>query len=471
MPDIPENWITLNVARDLRIRGSYPQDLRIKRIHNSKKIYAQWLPPKEDDPREHQGRCKNGKGKRIVIQESMNTTDYLEASKRAVKWVQSKQKELRLIHDEQLGKTTNTLEHYWNIYFQRTRKVRETKRNFNRWEREELLKWSAEEYGIKNQSFATKSVDLISRSDFEDYFALLEQRAKRFNGSSGSGMKGQQKTFIRKLLAEAEKDFVGHKFPYFPPINKERKQVQHLTIEQWKLLLRTVFELGNGKEGKARTPKQYESLVYNPNNRQCERNWVDLYHALQLEWFFYLRAEDMCRIKSEWFTRKDAGSWTCFLETTKKDRQLHQTTHYRRDADSYLKRIIGCKPSGYMIFPHINRPAGNEADSGVLLNLNFLLKKAIQKCMPDFPESSRKWTTIRHTSFRLTLEEMPELGVPPDINAFADNGHTSPQQLRDTYLRYIDADKTSSRARRKIQPTPNVRFGGKIKSLDDVEDL
>ena len=471
MSDIPENWTTLNIARDLRIRGSYPQDLRLKRIHNSKKIYAQYLPPEEDDPREHQGRCKNGKGKRIVIQESMNTSDVLEAAKRSVKWVQSKQKELRLIQDEQLGINKNTLEDYWNIYFQRACKVAETTRNFKRWEREEKLKWFAAEYGVSNQSFSHKSVDLISRSDFEDYFALLETRAKKSNGSNGSGMKGQQKTFIRKLLSIAESDFVGHKFPSFPPITKVKEQVKHFSIEEWKLLLRTVFELGNGKEGKARTPKQYANLKYNPNNRQCERNWVDLYHALQLEWFFFLRAEDMCRLKSEWFTRKDSGSWICYLETTKKDRELHQTSHYRRDADSYLKRIIGCKPSGYMIFPHINRPIGNEAESSVLLNLNFLLKIAIEKCLPDFPKSSRKWTTIRHTAFRLTLEDMPELGIPPDINSFADNGHTSPAMLRATYLRYIDADKTASRARRTIQPTSNVRFGGKIKSLDDVEDL
>ena len=471
MSDIPENWKTLNVARDLRIRGSYPQDLRIKRIHNSANIYAQYLPSKEDDPREFQGRCQNGKGKRLVIQESMNTSDILEAAKRSVKWVQSKQKELRLIQDEQLGITSNTLEKYWNIYFQKTSKTRQTKRNYKRWEREEILKWSAAEYGISNQPFSHKSVDLISRSDFEDYFSLLERRSKKSNGSSGSGMKGQQKTLINKLLAIAENDFIGHRFPSFPPINKDKKQVQHFTIDQWKLLLRTVFELGNGKEGKVRTQKQYQSLGYNPNNRQCERNWVDLYHALQLEWFFYLRAEDMCRLKSEWFTRKDSGSWICFLETTKKDRELHQTTHYRRDADSYLKRIIGSKPTGYMIFPHMNRPVDNEGESGVLLNLNFLLKIAIEKCLPDFPKSQRKWTTIRHTAFRLTLEDMPELGVQPDINSFADNGHTSPQQLRATYLRYMDAEQTASRARKKIQPTPNVRFGGKIKSLDEVEDV
>jgi len=471
LPDLPEKWTTLNVARDLRIRGSYPQDLRLKKIFNSQKIYAQWLPSEEEDSREHQGRCKNGKGKRIVIQESMNTDDIFIAGKRAIKWVQIKQSDLRVEKDKKLGKYENTLHDYWDIYFQRTRNQRETKRNFKRWEREEILKWSADGYGIANQSWSKRSVDLISRADFEDYFALLEKRAKAVNGSNGSGMKAQQKTIIRKLFVEAEKDFIGHKFPNFPPISKEKKQVQHLTIEQWKLLLRTVFELGDGKEGKARTLKQYKSLSFNPNNRDCVRNWVDLYHALQLEWFFYLRAEDMCRLKSEWFTRKDSGSWTCFLETTKKDRELHQTSHYRRDADSYLKRIKGCKPDGYLIFPHINRPVGNEADSPVLLNLNFLLKKAIEKCLPELPTSARKWTTIRHTAFRLTLEEMPELGVPPDINAFADNGHTSPQMLRETYLRYIDADKTASRARRKIEPTPNVRFGGKIKSIKDVEDV
>ena len=65
---------------------------------------------------------------------------------------------------------------------------------------------------------------------------------------------------------------------------------------------------------------------------------------------------------------------------------------------------------------------------------------------------------------------MPELGAEPDINDFADNGHTSPMQLRETYLRYIDAEKTAERARRTIKPTPNIRFGGKIKSIKDVKD-
>ena len=473
MPDIPEDWKTLNVRDYFTRRGGFPSNLRITRVQvrgkSSNKIYAQWLPSREEDPRDNQGRGKNPKGKRLVIQESMNTDDPSEAAKRAVKWVERKQEELREIKDKESGKPT--LHDYWDSFFVSESKVRETRRNFQKWRRETLRMWNANEYGISNQPWAKKSIDLITRSDYEEYFSLLEQRARASGRGNGSGSKGEMKTLINKLLVRAENDFIGHRFPSFPPISKQKKQVQHFTFDQWQLLMQTIFELGEGKEGKARTRKQYEALPFNPHNRKCVRNWVDLYDAMALEWFFFLRAEDMCRLKSEWFKRNDSGSWNCFLETTKKDRQLHKTSHYRRDADSYLKRIIGRKPDGYLIFPHMNRPLGNEAESGVLGSLNFLLKIAIEKCLPDFPLKERKWTTIRHTAFRLTLEEMPELGIAPDINAFADNGHTSPMQLRNTYLRYIDAEKTASRARRKIKTTPNIRFGGKIKSMKDVEDL
>lgn len=69
----------------------------------------------------------------------------------------------------------------------------------------------------------------------------------------------------------------------------------------------------------------------------------------------------------------------------------------------------------------------------------------------DIPASERKWTNIRHTAFRLTLEEDPSLAIPPKINSFAANGHTSPDQLRNTYLRYIDAERTASESRQIIR--------------------
>ncbi len=65
---------------------------------------------------------------------------------------------------------------------------------------------------------------------------------------------------------------------------------------------------------------------------------------------FYLRAKDMYRLKSEWFINLQDDEWVLNLETTKKDRQLHKTTHFRQDAGSYIKRILQRKPEGYLIF-------------------------------------------------------------------------------------------------------------------------
>ena len=52
-------------------------------------------------------------------------------------------------------------------------------------------------------------------------------------------------------------------------------------------------------------------------------------------------------------------------------------------------------------------------------------------------------TNIRHTAFRLTLEEVPELGSPPGIYAFAQNGMTSAEMLQRTYLRFIEEEATA----------------------------
>ena len=118
----------------------------------------------------------------------------------------------------------------------------------------------------------------------------------------------------------------------------------------------------------------------------------------------------------------------------------------------------------------MNRPEGNLAESNVLKNLNFLLKIAMDKYLPDFPKSESKWTTIRHTAFRLTLEDNPQLGVQPHINSFAENGRTSSAQLRDTYLRFIELEKTALDSREVIDEMRQIRWGGKYKSRKYVED-
>ncbi len=467
MRNLPKNWTTLNVSETFGLRGSYPRDLRIKKTKKTNNLYAHFLPDVEDDPRPNAGRSVSGK--RITISESMKTDDPFESAKRAVKWVQQKQIDLRFELDTKEGKFENTLEKYWDIYFENEIPLRETKRNFARWKREELLKWNAKNYGLKNQPFAEISVQLITRSHLRDYFDLLERIAREKNNSNGSGMKGQQKTLINKLFSVAEDDYLGHSFPSFPTIKKEKKQVRHLSREEWDTLLRGVFELGEGKESVCFSPEKYASLDFKPNNRENVRNWVDMWDALNLEWFFFLRAEDMYRLKSEWFSETSDG-WFCDLEVTKADRPKHRTTHYRRDAVKFMKRLSKRKPKGYLIFPHMNRPEGNLAESNVLKNLNFLLKIAMDKYLPDFPKSESKWTTIRHTAFRLTLEDNPQLGVQPHINSFAENGRTSSAQLRDTYLRFIELEKTALDSREVIDEMRQIRWGGKYKSRKDVED-
>ena len=157
-----------------------------------------------DDPRPHQGRSKGGLGKRLTIQRTTGTEDPYEAAKRSVTLFQQWQDENKAVLDLQEEQNKNSLGEYWERYFTSESRTRETQRNFKRWKREESLKWEASEYGIRHQPWASRSVDLITSQDFKDYFSLLERRARGSGGSNGSGMKGQQKTLINKLLALAE---------------------------------------------------------------------------------------------------------------------------------------------------------------------------------------------------------------------------------------------------------------------------
>ena len=201
---LPDNWTTLNVARDLRIRGSYPQDLRIKRHVRTQNLIAEFLPSVEDDTREHAGRSRNGKGKRLTLQASMGTPDPFEAAKRAISWVQTIQREARQKEQEEDQKN-HSLWTYWERWFAREGMTRQSVRNFARWKRDESLKWDGEGYGIKHQPWSQKAADRITAADFTDYFALLDLRRTPSNDMSGT--KKQQKTLIRKLLKEARSDF------------------------------------------------------------------------------------------------------------------------------------------------------------------------------------------------------------------------------------------------------------------------
>ena len=78
---------------------------------------------------------------------------------------------------------------------------------------------------------------------------------------------------------------------------------------------------------------------------------------------------------------------------------------------------------------------------------------AIKNLLPSYADKDISWTNIRHTAFRLTLEDYPELGqTGKPINEFALNGFTSPDMLYKTYLKYIDSKSQAKIARKKINP-------------------
>ena len=438
---LPEKWNRLNVHdhRNALSIGNkhtgYPTNLFIKKQSNSPYLFADWLPPADIDNRNRTSK------KRRSISCSTGTVDPKEAAKFAIRWSTEQQKKLLSIKDANSGK--HFLSYYWNKYWTREVPVQQAKRGFNKWRREELRKWNASGYGLAHQPFSSITLDGITKQHFRDYFDLLELRAKKRNNSNGSGTKAEMKTLIKKLFDIADDDYSGHKFPDFSVINKQYKQVAHLKKSQWERLLMTVNELSGSAAKNSLTPKEYINLDFK-FNRYNQRNWVDLHDALLLEWFFFFRSQDMGRLRSEWFEESE-NVVVCNLLETKGDREIHETEHYRVDAHKFWRRLNKRKPQGFLVAPHVSR----QSENGVRNLLNHLLKHAIEVSGIKL-QGRQSWTTIRHTAFRLMLEDDPSLGKYPEITSFANNGHTSPDQLQSTYLKYIADKKLASKVRQRV---------------------
>ena len=160
----------------------------------------------------------------------------------------------------------------------------------------------------------------------------------------------------------------------------------------------------------------------------------------------------MPRLKSEWFQDNGEGVYQCLLEETKGHRDIHITESFRPDADRFMREMKSRRPKkGYLIFPEIPRPDEGGAENKVRNTLNFLLRKAVEKCLPDFDLGNKPWTTIRHTAFRLTLEDIPSLWLGTELRTFAHNGHTSPDQLQTTYIAPIQSVRTAQESREYLR--------------------
>ena len=172
---------TFLVNEYFRVRGDYSNNLRL-RLRDNGFWQAEYLPEIEDDVRPNQGRSKSGK--RLTIRKSMETKDP-DTAKRAVEWnIEKKRSDLKT-KKEEIG-FGNNLEYYWQKYYESESIIKEkTSRTFKKWQRDELLKWTSESYGVSTQDWSKIGVDKINDFHIEDYFETLS-----------AGMKAQQKTLL-----------------------------------------------------------------------------------------------------------------------------------------------------------------------------------------------------------------------------------------------------------------------------------
>lgn len=455
----PPDWKTLNVVRDLGITRTDGNLVIHRTQKGSNQVYARWLPELEDDPRPRKYDDNGKPKKRIPYEKAMKTADPIEGAQRAVDWLKALKKDLYAQMEQKDYAQEHSLERYWKEWWEGVdglgaEKTRlQNKKTGSSRIRDREQQWMSPEWGIGSQEWAKKRIDLINYQDLQSYWEVLDRRATPTNDMVGT--KQQQRSLLNKIFKQAmQTDMPGLRPPIYPEIKQtiSKPPVQHLTKPQWEKLLKGVVDLSDGAANKQLTQQEYRDLEFNPQNRKNQRNWVDLHDTLLLLWFFHLRATDPHVVKTEMFSPKEDSEgetkWHVNLDSDKSQRDIVTTTHYRDGALPYMDRVKARKPRGHLCFPFMRRQEGAPKNSKVIEKANTLLKDVLQEVGID-PRGIRL-TEIRHTAFRLTLEERPELGRVPDIDPFARNGHTSPEMLRRHYLRYMDIE-TSARTHRITQ--------------------
>jgi hypothetical protein len=266
-------------------------------------------------------------------------------------------------------------------------------------------------------------------------------------------MKSQQKTVLKKLFKLAEDDFIGHTFPTFPKISKRQKtQPKHFDYDDWETLMKTVNELSSGAGRSTLSFEQYKNLEVK-QNRQNQRNWVDLFDALWVSYYWFLRSQDIHRLRIEWFKENaKEQEFTLINPEPKSDRTVVETYNIKPDGYIFFKRLLERRgKKGWLIMPFTKRESEGGQENKVRDDLNFLLKKAVEKCLPHLDAKEYSFTNVRHTSFRHHLEDDMTLGQYPKINAFAENGLTSAKMLQETYINYISRTRTLRDSKKKMK--------------------
>ena len=447
-----QDWKSLNIShfrRELSVGkiGSFPSNLSLLRKVHTEKIYALWLPDQEEDPRIRKEDNSGIKKKRRPIEKSTGETDPKLAAKFAIDWVKQIQKEFAQTVLTFEDNISYSLAHYWEIYFPKFQAEKKNRISADQLIRDERNKWFSEKIGINKEEFAHKDVRQITKLDLHNYFQTLKV-----------GTQKDIKTLINKLWNEAQLQnselYVGHNFPSFPKIKSNKgKQVIHFRSNDWQLLITCINQLSGGVARQNLSIEEYENLEFKTSTRDNQRNWVDLFDALWVNYFFFLRSQDLHRLKIEWF-RKDLKhrEFVLMHPTPKSDRKIKETRNMRDDAFDFMLRLMNRRSDkGWLLFPSYKRQCEGGAENKVMRNMNFLLQIAVEKCLPDFNLKDANVKAIRHTSFRHHFEDDPTLGDPDKIRMFAENALTTTEMLQSTYLDYINRDATLRDSKKKMR--------------------
>ncbi|WP_115022877.1 hypothetical protein [Synechococcus sp. UW69] len=433
-----------------------PDGLVVQRITKSKNLEAAYLPLEEDDPRDFGGGARGGKKRRVRRKASTGTPDPYEAAQKAIAWAKQDLADLKAQKKEQAQQDEKSLFHYWETWFESESRKKRQQRGFEKWARERNRLWSAEGYGVKHQPFAKKAVTEITFRDFSDYWTLLDERSlTRGNATNGGATKKDLRTLINHLLKAArEKDYPALVLPQFPEITHQRHPRDHFTRKEWDSLISKVIDLSGGAARQDLTPEQYAELPSAFKRIDSQRNWVDLYDALCLMWFFHLRLEDLPRLKAEWFKAGEGEDQViCTLEETKQNRDAQRTENPRPDGYRFWERLTKRKPTGYLVFPQKERPGGDPVRSSVLPDIRHLFKHLKAVVQPPITRSGVEPKQTRHTAFRLLVEEDFEFySTPEGLADLAYQGNTSTDELRSKYLEPVRRERNAAKGRKRLKP-------------------
>ena len=458
---LPKNWgtpsceiKTIYIKEYFKVDGAaYTDDLRLKYDAKRGSLQAEWSIPKLSTDKRNKTR-----------RESTGTWDPELAAAVAV------QKQ-SLFNDSSLAKKRvaqvskkYSLERYWKIWFQGFMADNKLKRNSKNNIRNQANYWNGEGWGIGHQPFSKKNIVDVDYNDLNDYWRLLDERGANLTEPKDmAGQKKQIKTLLNKLIKTAritDKEKYGN-LPdlVYPQIKKTlgKEESEVLQRDEWNLLLETVIGLSGGIANKHISNEQYMSLSNEGTRIKQPRNWVDLYDALILLFYFHLRSEDMPRLVNEWIYQRTDGSFYLYLEIVKGDRLVrHESKSYRDGSDAALERIKKRKPKGFLIFTDnylTGRVDKNYADSQVGESLNKLLQHAI-KVSGIKKRQKMTITNIRHTAFYLLIKEFPDqFKTIEQLEMLGKSGFSSEEELRETYVNKIYADEHTSKVRKLGKPT------------------